>query len=346
MDFVVGLPLTGRKHDSVWVVVDRLNKSAHFLLVRTDYSLDKLVELYIKEIVRLHGIPISIISDRDSRFTSIFWGKLQEAMGPRLNFSTTFHPQLEGQSERVIQILEDMLRSCAIDYERIWDQHIPLVEFVYNNSFQSSIGMAPYEALYGRKCKTPLCWTELSERKVIGPDLIQETEEKVKIIRERLKVATDRHKSYADLKRKHIRYEIGEKVFLKVSPWKKMMRFGRKGKLSPRFIGPYEVIEKVGPMAYRLALPQNLEKIHNVFHVSMLWRYRSDPSHVVFSETIELKLDLTYEEEPAEILAREVKELRNKKIPLVKVLWRNHKTEEATWESEETMRQQYPQLFN
>ena len=166
------------------------------------------------------------------------------------------------------------------------------------------------------------------------------------MIRERLKVANDRQKSYADMKRKDIRYEIGEKVFLKVSPWKKVMRFGKKGKLSPRFIEPYEVIEKVGPVAYRLALPPELEKIHSVFHVSMLRRYRSNPPHVVSSETIELRPDLTYEEEPVEILAREVKELRNKKIPLVKVLWRNHKTEEATWESEETMRQQYPQLFN
>ena len=139
------------------------------------------------------------------------------------------------------------------------------------------------------------------------------------------------------MKRKDIRYEISEKVFLKVSPWKKVMRLGKKGKLSPRFIGPYEVTEKVGPMAYRLALPSELEKIHNVFHVSMLRRYRSDPSHVVSSETIELRPDLTYEEDPIEILPREVKELRNKKIPLVKVLWRNHKIEEANWESEETM---------
>ena len=232
-----------------------------------------------------------------------------------------------------------MLRSCAIDYKGSWDRHIPLVEFVYNNNFQSSIGMAPYEALYGRKCRTPLCWTELSERKVIDPNLIQETEEKVKMIRERLKVAKDRHTSYTDMKRKDIRYEVSEKVFLKVSPWKKVMRFGNKSKLSPRFIGPYEVIEKVGSVAYKLALPPDLEKIHNVFHVSMLRRYRSDPSHVVSSETIELRPDLTYEEEPVEILAHEVKELRNKKIPLVKVLGRNHKTEEATWESEEMMRQ-------
>ena len=137
---------------------------------------------------------------------------------------------MDGQSERVIQVLEDMLRSCVIDYEGSWERLIPLVEFVYNNSFQSSIEMAPYKALYKRKCRTPLYWTELSEKKVTSLDLIQEIEEKVKMIRERFMVAVDRQKSYADLMRKDIQYEIDEKVFLKVSPWKKVMRFGKKGK--------------------------------------------------------------------------------------------------------------------
>ena len=345
MDFVTGLPLTPRKKDAIWVIVDKLTKSAHFLPIRMDYTLEKYAELYIDEIVRLHGVPISIISDRDPRFTSRFWEKLHEALGTRLNFSTAFHPQTDGQSERVIQVLEDMLRSCIIEFEGSWERYLPLVEFAYNNSYQASIKMAPYEALYGRKCRTPLCWTELSEAKLVGPELIRQTEEKVKIIKERLKAATDRQKSYADLKRKDIEFAIGDKVFLKVSPWKKVLRFGKKGKLSPRFIGPYEIIERVGPVAYRLALPPELDRIHNVFHVSMLRRYRSDPSHVIPAETIDVQSDLTYEEEPVKILAREIKELRNKKIPLVKVLWRNHKAEEATWESEEVMKQQYPQLF-
>ena len=183
--------------------------------------------------------------------------------------------------------------------------------------------MVPYESLYGRKCRTLFCWIELSKKKIIGPNLIQETKEKVKVIRERLKVAMDSKKSYVDMRRKDIRYEIREKVFLKVSPWKKVMRFGKKGKLSPRFIGPYELIEEVGPMSCILALPPELKKIHNVFHVSMLRRNRSDPLHVASSKTIELRLDLTYEEEPVEILTREVKELRKKRIPLGKVLWRN-----------------------
>ncbi|KAL5824754.1 hypothetical protein ACOSQ3_020817 [Xanthoceras sorbifolium] len=215
-----------------------------------------------------------------------------------------------------------MLRSCVIDFEGSWIDHLPLIEFAYNNSYQVSIDMAPYEALYRRKCRTPLCWTELGED--------GQTEEKVKIIKERLKAASDRQKSYTDLKMRDIEYEVGEKVFLKVSPWKKVLRFGKKGKLSPRFIGPYEILERVRPVAYRLALPLGLEKIHNMFHVSMLRRYRSDPPHRVQTKAIELQPDLTYDESPVKILDREVKELRNKRIPLVKVLWRNHNVEEAT----------------
>jgi len=150
MDFISGLPRTQRNHDAIWVIVDRLTKSAHFLAIRMDYSLESLAELYIKEIVRLHGIPVSIVSDRDPRFTSRFWGSLQEALGTKLKFSTSFHPQTDGQSERVIQILEDMLRACIMEFEGSWDKHLALIEFAYNNSYQSSIGMPPYEALYGR----------------------------------------------------------------------------------------------------------------------------------------------------------------------------------------------------
>ncbi|KAK5784999.1 hypothetical protein PVK06_039540 [Gossypium arboreum] len=180
--------------------------------------------------------------------------------------------------------------------------------------------MAPYEALYDRKCRTLLFWTEFSESKIFGVDLIKDAEQKVQVIRESLKAASDHQKSYADLKRKDIEYHVGYKVFLKVSPRKKLLRFGRKGKLSPRFIGPYEISERIGPVAYRLILPPELEKIHNVFHVSMLRRYRSDPSHIINLSEVEIQSDLSYEEEPVRILAREVKELRNKKIPLVKVL--------------------------
>ncbi|KAA3473726.1 reverse transcriptase [Gossypium australe] len=345
MDFVSGLPLTPSKKDAVWVIVDRLTKSAHFIPVRVDFSLQKLAKLYVSEIVRLHGVPVSIISDRDPRFTSRFWKALHQALGTRLDFSTAFHPQSDGQSKRVIQILEDMLRGCVLDFSGSWEEYLPLAEFAYNNSYQASIQMAPYEALYGRKCRTPTCWTELGERQVLGPELVTETENKVKVIRSRLKEASDRQKSYADLKRKEMEYAVGDKVFLKVSPWKKVLRFGRKGKLSPRFIGPYTVVKRVGPVAYQLELPAELNQIHDVFHVSMLRRYRSDPSHVMPVAEIEVNLDLSFEEEPVQILDRDVKVLRRKSVPLAKVLWQNHGTEEATWEPEDVMRQQYPHHF-
>ena len=192
------------------------------------------LELYVNVIVRLHGIPQSIVSDRDPQFTSRFWKELQSALGTRLNFSTAFHPQTDGQFERVIQVLEDMIWDCVLDFPGSWDRYISLMEFSYNNSYQSSIGMTPYEALYGRKCRTPVCWTELNEHKVIGPNLVKETEEKVRIIQQRLKAVSDRQKSYAVLKRKDIEYEARDKVFLKVLPWRKILRFGKKGKIESK----------------------------------------------------------------------------------------------------------------
>ena len=238
-----------------------------------------------------------------------------------------------------------MLRGYVIEFSGSWERYIPLMEFAYNNSFQLSIGMAPYEALYGRKCKTSVCWMELNEHKVIGPDIVKDTEEKVQVIRHRLKEASDRQKSYADLKRRDIEYEVGDKVFLKVSPWRKILRFGQKGKLSLRFIGSYEILERIGPVAYRLALPPELTKLHDVFHVSMLRRYHSNESHILPVQERQVHEDFSYDEEPKTIMAREVKQLRNKQVPLVKVFWQHHGREEATWEPEATMRAQYPQLF-
>ncbi|KAG8485890.1 hypothetical protein CXB51_019244 [Gossypium anomalum] len=317
MDFVSGLPVTQSKKDSIWVIVDRLTKSAHFIPVRMDFSLDKLAELYVSQIVRLHGVPNSIVSDRDPRFTSRFWKKLQEALGTKLHFSTAFHPQTDGQSERIIQILEDMLRCCILELGGSWRDI-----YLWSNSL------------------TTIVFNQVSRWHLMKLYMV-----KIKIISESLKAASDRQKSYADLKRKDIEYQVGDKVFLKVSPWKKVLRFGRKGKLSPRFIGPYEISERIGPVAFRLILPPELEKIHNVFHVSMLRRYRSDPSHLLNPLEIEIQPDLSYEEEPVRILAHEVKELRNKKISLVKVLWVKHGVEEATWELEDTMKDRYPNLF-
>ena len=160
-----------------------------FLAVRMTFALERFCRLYIREIVRLHGVPVSIVSDRDPRFTSYFWKSFQKAMGTRLTMSTTFHPQTDGQSERTIQVLEDMLRACVLDHKGSWEEHLPLVEFAYNNSYQASIQMAPYEALYGRPCRSPLCWTEVGESSITDPDLIRDTFEKVSLIRQRLLTA-------------------------------------------------------------------------------------------------------------------------------------------------------------
>ena len=329
----------------IWVIVDRLTKSAHFVPGKSTYTASKWAELYLTEIVRLHGVPVSIVSDRDARFTSKFWKGLQTAMGTRLDFSTAFHPQTDGQTERLNQVLEDMLRACVLEFPGSWDSHLHLMEFAYNNSFQATIGMAPFEALYGKCCRTPVCWSEVGEHRLMGPELVRSTNEAIQKIRARMQTAQSRQKSYADVRRKDLKFDVGEKVFLKVAPMKGVMRFEKKGKLSPRFVGPFEILERVGVVAYRLALPPSLSAVHNVFHVSMLRKYVADTSHVVDYEPLEIDEHLSYVEQPVEILAREVKMLRNRSIPLVKVLWRNHRIEEATWEREEEMRTRYPELF-
>nr|GFB26549.1 putative reverse transcriptase domain-containing protein [Tanacetum cinerariifolium] len=230
----------------------------------------KLTQLYLKKIFCLHGVPISIISDRDIKFTSRFWQSLQEALGTRLDMSIAYHPKMNGQSERIIQTLEDMLRACVIDFGGSWDRHLPLVENSYNNSYHTSIKAAPFEALYGQKCRLPVCWSE---------------------------------KSYADVRCRPLEFNVGDKVMLKVSPWKGVIRFRKHRKLSPRFIGPFKILERVGLVAYKLELPRELQGIHNTFHVSNLKKCLLDESLIISLDEMD----------------REVKRLKQSRIPIVKV---------------------------
>ncbi|GKE33915.1 putative reverse transcriptase domain-containing protein [Tanacetum coccineum] len=218
MDFVTKLPRTSSEHETIWVIVDRLTKFAHFLPMREDYKMERLARLYLNEIIARHGVPISIISDRDSRFTLRFWQSMQEALETR---------------------------ACILDFEGSWDVHLPLVEFSYNNSYHSSVRCAPFEALYGKKCRSPIMWAEIS---------------------------------YADRRTKPLEFSVGDYVLLKVSPWKGVVRFGKKGKLAPRFVGPFEIIEKVGLIAYRLELPEELDGVYDMFHVSNLKTCLADPT--------------------------------------------------------------------
>lgn len=346
MDFITKLPRTSSGHDTIWVIVDRLTKSAHFLPIRENDSMDKLARLYIKEIVARHGVPISIISDRDSRFTSNFWRSLQDALGSDLDMSTAYHPQTDGQSERTIQTLEDMLRACVIDFGNGWDRHLPLAEFSYNNSYHTSIKAAPYEALYGRKCRSPICWAEVGESQLTGPELVQETTEKVVQIKSRLQAARDRQKSYADKRRKPLEFQVGDRVMLKVSPWKGVIRFGKRGKLNPRYIGPFKILARIGPVAYRLELPQELNSVHNVFHVCNLKKCLSDETFAIPLEEIQIDERLNFIEEPVEIMDREIKRLKQSRIPIVKVRWNSRRGPEYTWEREDEIKRKYPHLFS
>ncbi|GJT32759.1 putative reverse transcriptase domain-containing protein [Tanacetum coccineum] len=274
MDFVMKLPRTSSGHDTIWVIMDRFTKSAHLLPMHKDYKMDRLARLYLNEIVAKHGVPISSISDRDSRFTSMFWQTMQEALGTRLDMSTTYNPQTN------------------------------------------------------------------------GPELVQETTEKISQIKDRLKAAHDRQKSYADKRRKPLEFSVGDHVLLKVSPWKGVVRFGKKGKIAPRFVGPFEIIKSVGPVAYRIRLSEELNGVHYTFHVSNLKTCLADPRLRIPLDEIRVDAKLNFVEEPVEILEREFNKLKRSRIDIVKVRWNSKRGREFTWEREDQMKLKYPHLFS
>jgi hypothetical protein len=225
MDFIVGLPMTARKFDSIWVIVDRLSKSAHFIPVHTNYNVQKYAGIYIAHVLCLHGVPKTIISDRGSQFVAHFWDQLHMSLGAHLIHSSVYHPQTDGQMERVNQILEDMLRAYVLEHPGSWDQNLPWAEFSYNNSYQESIKMSPFEVLYERRCCTPLNWIEPGEKVIFGPDLVEEAESIVHRVQENLKAAKSRQETYANKRRRPLKFEVGNHVYLRVSPMKGMRKF-------------------------------------------------------------------------------------------------------------------------
>ncbi|GJS86675.1 putative reverse transcriptase domain-containing protein [Tanacetum coccineum] len=270
------------------VIVDRLTKSAHCLTIREGYKIEKLARLYIDGVVAGHGVPVSIISDLDGRFTS---------------------------SECTIQTLEDMLRACVIDFGGSWNVHLPLAEFSYDNNYYSSIRCAPFEALYRRKCRSLVLWAEIGESSLIVPELVQEMIDKVVLIKEKLKAVRDRQKSYADNRRKPLEYEVGDR--------------------------PFDILERISPVAYRLRLPEELSSVHDTFHVSNLKQCLADANLHVPLDEIKIDKTLRFVEEPVEIMDREVRSLKRSKISLVKVHWNSKHGPEFTWEREDHMNSKY-----
>ncbi|WVZ93781.1 LOW QUALITY PROTEIN: hypothetical protein U9M48_039736 [Paspalum notatum var. saurae] len=324
MDFIVGLPRTQKGYNSIWVVVDRLTKVAHFIPVNTTYSGAKLAELYIARIVCLQGVPKRIISDRGSQFTSRFWEQLHNSLDTKLRFSTAYHPQTDGQTERTNQILEEMLRACAIHY-------------------QASLKKSPFEALYGKRCRTPLFWNQTGEKQVFGPDIVQDAEQQLRIVQENLRVAQSRQRSCADVCMRDLSFKVDDHVYLKVSPMRGIRRFNMKGKLALRYIGPFKILEKKGEVAYRLELPPSF--VHDVFHVSQLKKCLRVPEEQTPLEGLEVQEDLTYTEHPVKILDTSERNTRNKKIKMCRVQWSHHIEAEATWEREDELKGAYPALF-
>ncbi|GJX93194.1 putative reverse transcriptase domain-containing protein [Tanacetum coccineum] len=279
--------------DTIWLIVDRLTKSAHFFPIKEDDMLEKLTTQYLKEVVSRHGVPVSIISDRDGRITLLFWKSLNKALG--------------------------------------WDRHLPLA--------------APFKALYERKYRSPIYWAEVGDSQLTGPEIIHEITEKIVQIKSHIQAARDRQKSYADVRRKPLEFQVGDKFMLKVSPWKEVIRFGKRGKLNPRYIGTFKIIAKVGTVAYRLELLEQLSRVYSTFQVSNLKKCLANEPLAIPLDEIQIDDKLHFIEDPVEIMDREVKHLKQSRIPIVKVRWNSRRGPEFTWEVEDQMQKKYPHLF-
>jgi hypothetical protein len=242
MYFITGLLRTTKLHDSIMVVVDKLTKAAHFVPLKTTHKAADVADIFIREVARLHGIPKTIVFDRDPKFTSNFWKGLFKGFRMNLNFSTAYHPESDGQTERVNRVIKDILRMYVMDTPSIWEDYLHLREFAYKNWYHASLKMSPFEALYGIKCNTPVSWDNLADRTVVGPELLKEMEDQMIKIKKNLKVAQDRQKSYTDKNKTHREFKVGDQVFLKVKANRSSLKLGSCTKLAARFCGPFEIL--------------------------------------------------------------------------------------------------------
>nr|GFB49522.1 putative reverse transcriptase domain-containing protein [Tanacetum cinerariifolium] len=306
MDFVTKLLKTSTGQDIIWVIVDHLTKSSHLLPMKENDSMVKLTRLYLKELVTRHGVPVLIIFDRAIRFTSQFWQSLQKAL------------------------------------EKVWDRHLSLAEFSYKNSCHTSIKVAPFEALYSYKFRSRVCWAQVGDAQLTGPNIVHETTEKIIQIKKCIQAVRDRQKSYAD---KPLDFQVRDKVMLKVSPWKRVIHFGKRGKLNPYYIRPFKVLAKFGTVAYRHDLPDQRSRVHSTFHVSNLKKCFSDEPPAILLDEIHIDDKLNSIKDPFEIIDHKFKHLKQSRIPIMKVCWNFKRGPEFTWEREDQMQKKVPLSF-
>ncbi|WVZ97305.1 hypothetical protein U9M48_042853 [Paspalum notatum var. saurae] len=317
------------------VVVDRLTKVAHFIPVNTTYSGARLAELYISRIVCLHGVPKRIISIEGHEFTSRFGSELHDSLDSKLRFGTAYHPRTDGRTERTNQILEDMLRACAIQYGTSWDKSPPYAEFSYNNGYQADPKKSPFEAPYGRRCGTPLFWNQTGGKRGVRTRPYRGS------LNSRSRCCSVRtEESYADVRRRDLTFKVDDFVYLKVSPMRGIRRkAGTKIHRSIQYSG------KERRSGLKLELPSNLSGIHNVFHVSQLKKCLRVPEEQAPLEGLDVQEDLTYTEHPVKILETSERVTRNRRVKMCRVPWKHHTEDEATWKREEELRATYPGLF-
>ena len=300
VDFITGLPRS-KGYDSIFVVVDMLTKMAHLFPIHKDASAKDIAHVFMKGVFLYHGLPRRIIFDRDSKLTYNFWKAIFEATGTQLSYSTTYHPQSDGQTERVNQIVEDMLRAYCMREPSQWTRYLYLVEFAYNASFQRSIGMSPFKALYRQECPTPLKWTDPMIKVQASKEMLDEMQQQTNLIRFEIKATQDRQKAYANSHRSKREFNEGDMVFLRVRPKHNSLSLGKFKKLSARYCGPYVITKRVNNQAYELMLPPHI-KVHDVFHVSLLKKYIPDQNHILCEELPFVSKDGTLDINPERIL--------------------------------------------
>jgi hypothetical protein len=337
MDFITKMPRTNKQHDAIMVVVDKLTKVAHFVPIKLTHKAFNIVDVYIREIARLHGIPKTIVSDRDPKFTSNFCKGLFNGFGTNLNFSTTYIPESDGQTERVNKVIKNMLRMYVMDKQSKWEDYLQLVEFSYSNGYQTSLKMSPFEALYGRRCNIVVSWDNSADREVVGPDLLKEMEEQTLKIKQNLKVAQDMHKIYVDKGKTHREFKVGDHVFLKVKTNTISLKLGNCSKLAARYCGPFEILERIGSIAYIFSFPTSMT-IHTIFHTSFLKKCIHDVNHVIDWNVIQVEKEGAFQVQPIRILDQKIKQIQNQAIGIVKVQCTWYSLEDATWEHEDAMR--------